>query len=91
MDRGDLYGEMSNEGEIIGLDYEGLWFDMKKMELDKEDVIEKVGEGIGKLMKMDKVRIMKGCGKIVGEDEIGIESDEKVENIEVKNILMGRG
>ena len=42
-------------------------------------------------MKMHKVTIIKGCAKIVGEHEIAIQSDEKVENIEAKNILNRHG
>ena len=40
---------------------------------------------------MHKVTIIKGCAKIVGEHEIAIQSDEKVENIEAKNILIATG
>ena len=84
----DLYREMTNQADIIGLDYQALSFDMKKMQLHKQDVIQKLREGIAKLMKMHKVTIIKGCAKIVGEHEIAIQSDEKVENIEAKNILI---
>ena len=42
-------------------------------------------------MKMHKVTIIKGCAKIVGEHEIAIQSDEKVENIEAKNISINTG
>ena len=78
----DLYREMTNQADIIGLDYQALSFDMKKMQLHKQDVIQKLREGIAKLMKMHKVTIIKGCAKIVGEHEIAIQSDEKVENID---------
>ena len=87
----DLYREMTNQADIIGLDYQALFFDMKKMQLYKQDVIQKLREGIAKLMKMHKVTIIKGCAKIVGEHEIAIQSDEKVENIEAKNILIATG
>lgn len=87
----DLYREMTNQADIIGLDYQALSFDMKKMQLHKQDVIQKLREGIAKLMKMHKVTIIKGCAKIVGEHEIAIQSDEKVENIEAKNILIATG
>lgn len=84
----DLYREMTNQADIIGLDYQALFFDMKKMQARKVEVIQKLREGIAKLMKMQKVTVIKGTAQIIGEHEIAIDNEGKIENIEAKNILI---
>lgn len=87
----DLYREMTNQADVIGLSYQELSFDMKKMQARKVEVIQQLREGIAKLMKMQKITVIKGTAQIIGEHEIAIDNEGQIENIEAKNILIATG
>lgn len=87
----NLYREMISQAKVIGLNYQDISFDMKKMQTRKEEVIQQLREGIAKLMKMQKVTVIKGVAQIIGEHEIAINNQGQLANIETKNILIATG
>lgn len=87
----NLYHEMVNQAEIIGLNYKDLSYDMEVLQHRKQQVIEQLHDGIAKSMKMSKVTVIKGIAQIVGEHEIRINNNGETNTIETENILIATG
>ena len=87
----DLYHEVVNQAEVIGLNYQNFVYDMKVMQQRKQQVIENLRDGIAKAMKSSKVTVLKGIAQIVGEHEITINNNGEINNIETENILIATG
>ena len=78
--------------EKIGIEIGSLKLNLPKMMKNKEKAVTVLTKGIEFLFKKNKVTYFKGIGSITGTNQISIKSsDNKNENIEVKNIIIATG
>lgn len=87
----DLYHDVVAQAEKIGLSYSEFNYDMAKMQQRKEEVLSTLREGIAKLMKMRKVTVLSGVGKVIDEHKISVTKDDDVQIIEADKILLTTG
>ena len=73
-----------------GIKLGSVKLDLKTMMARKETVVKTLTDGIGMLMKKNKVAVIKGMGTLTAADRIAIEGDDKTE-IEAKNIVLAMG
>ncbi len=78
--------------EKIGIEIGSLKLNLQKMMKNKEKAVTVLTKGIEFLFKKNNVTYFKGTGSITGTNQISIKSsDNKNENIEVKNIIIATG
>ena len=87
----DLYHDVVVQAEKIGLSYSEFNYDMAKMQQRKEEVLSTLRDGIAKLMKMRKVTVLSGVGKVIDEHKISVTKDDDVQIIEADKILLTTG
>lgn len=86
----ELYRDIQNS-EMYGITHGEIDYDVEKMYLYKDGVVEKLRKGIAQLFKANNITLFKGVGKIYKDNIVKIKSDD--EEIEVKGdkILIATG
>ena len=87
----EMYHEVTTQAEKIGLSYSDFSVDMMKMQQRKDEVLCTLRDGIGKLMKMRKVTVLKGTGAIIGQNRISVADETQKQVIEADKILIATG
>lgn len=87
----EMYHEVTTQAEKIGLNYSDFSVDMMKMKQRKDEVLCTLRDGIGKLMKMRKVTVLKGTGAIIGQNRISVADETQKQVIEADKILIATG
>jgi dihydrolipoamide dehydrogenase len=76
--------------EPYGFSVKDIKFDFNKIISRSRDVAKKLSLGIQHLMKKNKITVYDGHGKLLGQNKIVIENDNKQE-IEAKHIILATG
>jgi dihydrolipoamide dehydrogenase len=66
-------------------------FDLTKMMARKDQVVEELTKGIGMLMKKNKIKVLKGRGRLAGQGRVVVSKDDGTQEIETKSILLAMG
>ena len=85
-----LYREMRSS-EKIGIFSGGLSFDIEKIYNRKDEVVGQLRSGIESLIKSNKIDMINGIGKITGNHEVTVASDDEIRILETKKILIASG
>ena len=80
-----------NQFEDHGLHVDGLKLDLDKMMSRKQDVITQLTNGVGALLKSNKVDFISGIAKIKNRNEVEIFQDSKTEILKTQNIIIATG
>lgn len=86
----EYYHKAIKKMKKVGLSFENIKIDKEQLIKRKENVINELSTGIDFLMKKNGIRIFKGKGKILNQNEILIEN-EKSEKISTSKILIATG
>lgn len=87
-----LYEQAQHEFKNHGINVEGLSFDLQKMMNQKDSAVSGLTGGIEGLFKANKVRYVKGFGKIAGQGQVSVELNEgSTETISTNNIMIATG
>ena len=81
------YYRNAGNGELFGINAEGLSFDYAKVEARRDETVEKLRDGIEKRLKAAKVDVIKGQARIISKDQISC-NDEIYEG---DNIVIAAG
>ena len=82
----EVYHEAKNCANI-GVNVEGVSFDYAKMAANKDNVTKKLRNGIGALLKGNKVTILNGEAKLTGKHSFKVGDQE----VTAKNIILATG
>lgn len=75
-----------------GIKIQGLSLDFKKMVARKDEVVEQICQGVGFLMKKNKITVFTGHGSFETPHQIRIQPDKgKAEHIEAAHIIIATG
>ena len=85
----ELYHSLQQR-DRIGLCADSISCDMGKMQDRVQEVLQQLRSGIASLMKMNKVKVIRGSGRIEKNGKITISGEEPAE-IEVDRILIATG
>jgi dihydrolipoamide dehydrogenase len=85
-----LYREASHF-ESIGLNIQGIEYDITKIYERKDDVLAKLRAGIEQLLKANKIDLITGMGVIVSEDTVKVEGNDESKELKTDKILIATG
>ena len=80
-----------NDAEEFGVIVKKASFDWGKISERKDGVVKKLRNGIGALLKSNKIEIIKGNAKLISRNKIEIEAGKVNETIESKKIILATG
>jgi len=86
----DAYMRVKESGEL-GIHARKVSFNWEKISERKDGVVKKLRNGIGSLLKSNKIEIIKGEAKLLSRHEIEITSGKKKETIKSKKIILATG
>jgi len=86
----DAYQRANDAGEF-GVIVKKVSFDWGKITDRKDGVVKKLRNGIGALLKSNKIEIIKGNAKLISRNKIEISSGQINETIESKKIILATG
>jgi dihydrolipoamide dehydrogenase len=91
----EIYRNMQH-AEEYGLKVTGIEFDLKKIVERSRGIAKQLSEGVGYLLKKNKVDVIDGHGKLVGTGDSGgkisVEKDgKKVADLAAKHIILATG
>lgn len=70
----DIYDDVRHHGDVMGLtDHEKIAVNMARLQQRKNDVVETLRSGVATLMKMKKVDVYEGTGRIVDTGLVRVE------------------
>ena len=87
----DLYHDVVNQSAKIGISYSDFNLSMADMQKRKQEVISSLQDGISKLMKTNKVTVIKGTATIADAHQINITDEDTTTQIEANKILITSG
>ncbi|MBI1276009.1 dihydrolipoyl dehydrogenase [bacterium] len=83
---------LAKHGDAFGIKVENVSFDLKKIVERSRAVSKQLTQGIGHLMKKNKVTVVDGFGKLAGKGKIEVSKDgKKVEEVTAKHIIIATG
>ncbi|RMF08761.1 MAG: dihydrolipoyl dehydrogenase [Alphaproteobacteria bacterium] len=86
----EIYHLMEN-AEAFGLEPVKPKFDIEKVVKRSRQVAKQLSQGIGHLMKKNKITVLEGTGKLKGPGKLAVEKDGKTEEIAAKHIILATG
>ena len=86
----EVYHLMEN-AEAFGIDPVKPKFDIEKVVKRSRAVASQLSQGIGHLMKKNKITVIEGTGKLKGAGKITVEKDGKPNEITAKHIILATG
>jgi dihydrolipoamide dehydrogenase len=75
----------------FGLSAENISFDLSKIIARSRKIAGQLNQGVGHLLKKNKVTIFSGEAKLTDSSNISITTDGKNQNITAKNIILATG
>ena len=96
LDSSELYAQAKTHFERHGIKVGDLQIDLPAMLARKDRVVKGLTEGVGYLMKKNKITVFSGTGKLAGPPEEGslrvlVKSGSKEESLPAKNVLLATG
>ncbi len=87
----ELYHLISRADEF-GLKVDGLSFDLEKIVERSRAIAKQLSNGVGYLLKKNKVSVIDGHGRLAGPGRLEVTADGKpVESLEAKHIILATG
>lgn len=95
LESSENYERVEHKFEAHGISVTGLKFDVSKMLARKDDIVDKLTQGIAYLFKKNKVASLHGHGKILArQDEmwqVEVKDGDKVEVVLARHIILATG
>lgn len=87
---------LMNNADDFGLSAKNIKFDFEKVIKRSRNVSKKLTQGIGHLMKKNKIEVVDGYGKLNGKNAVSVRENgdrdsKKIADIEAKHIILATG
>jgi len=87
----EVYNLVKNASEF-GIECKDVKFDFSKIIERSRQVSKKLADGIGHLLKKNKITVIMGTGNLLGKMQIGVfDKDKEISKLEAKNIILATG
>lgn len=87
----ETYHHALHKAGALGLTFEKVGFDLKKIHAHKTQVVGQLTDGVEYLFKKNKVTYIKGKGSIEGVGQVKVSSDSGDELVDAKHIIIATG
>ncbi|SME88160.1 dihydrolipoyl dehydrogenase [Pseudobacteriovorax antillogorgiicola] len=87
----ESYHHALHKAEALGLTYEKVGFDLKKIHEHKTKVVGQLTDGVEYLFKKNKVTYLKGFGSFVEPGKVKVKSDSDEKVYSAKNVIIATG
>ena len=78
--------------DAFGMSAENISFDISKIVKRSRTVARRLNQGVGHLLKKNKVTVFDGAGKLAGPGTLAVtDKDGKTEDLKAKNIILATG
>jgi dihydrolipoamide dehydrogenase len=91
LESSELYYQAKHAFPSHGITTGPVEFDLAKMMARKDQVVEELTKGVGMLMKKNKIKVLRGWGRLAGKGRVVVGKEGVNEEIEAKNILLAMG
>jgi len=91
LESSEAYASASHKMADFGVNVTGVEMDVPKMISRKADIVKILTDGIGMLMKKNKVTVLQGHGRLVGSGKFSVETEGKTTDYEADNIVLALG
>jgi dihydrolipoamide dehydrogenase len=91
LESSELYYKARHAFPSHGITTGTVEFDLAKMMDRKDQVVKELTGGIRTLMKKNKIKVVRGLGRLDGPTRIVVSKDGREEEIDAKNILLAMG
>ena len=82
---------LAERAKEFGLSTEKISFDLNKIVERSRKISDQLNQGVGHLLKKNKVTVFSGEAKLLDRSNVSINSDGKYEKITAKNIVLATG
>ena len=86
----EVFHQAKHKVEGLGITYENLSIDIKKIHAHKDKVVKELVDGVAYLMKKNKIKYFNGLGTLLGSQKIAIKGEDNAE-ISAKHIVIATG
>lgn len=86
-----LYSSSVNEFRELGIDVDAPALNWEKMHSRKVDVVQQLRGGVEGLLKGNKVDLLRGHGKLLGQGRVEFSSAEETRELSADHILLATG
>ena len=89
----DIFDEAKAHGDIMGItDHEKIGVNMATLQQRKNDVVSQLRDGVGMLMKKNKVDVYEGTGEIINQGHVRVQLNAGgTEELEADKIIIATG
>ena len=92
LESSELYHRATHAFPSHGITTGPVSFDLPKMMARKDQVVEELTKGVGMLMKKNKIKVLRGWGKLAGPKRVLVSKDGGgEEEIEANNTILAMG
>lgn len=96
----EVYHQTKNEAEMFGVDTTGVSLNFNRVQLRKNEIVEKLHNGVIGLMKKGKIDVFHGIGRMLGPSifspmpgtiSVEMNNGEENEMLILKNLILATG
>lgn len=91
LESSELYATLQHGLDAHGLSVKDSAFDLPKLLARKDKVVKEVVDGLGLLMKKNKIKVIHGLGRIEAAHKLSVETEDGRLDIDAKNIVVATG
>jgi dihydrolipoamide dehydrogenase len=83
--------EALKAGKVPGILLDGLSFDYAAVIAASRKAAERLGRGVGGLMRKNKIEVIQGRGRLAGNGQVAVSSGAEETGVEARNIVLATG
>ena len=87
----EMYHSAQHDFEVAGLKANSVSFDPAQIYANKDSIVEQLRNGVGQLLRANKVDCHAGHGRIIGSGLVELDADGEKTVLETENILIASG
>lgn len=88
----EMYSEAQHSFKNLGIELDGIKFDLDKMLAHKSQSVEQNVKGLDFLMKKNKITVFRGTGRVASAGKVIVTAEDGAEqSVDTKNIVIATG
>jgi len=91
LDTSEKFHKVSGSLDSHGISLKDVSIDVKKMITRKDGIVKEITQGVSLLMKKNKIRTIRGTGRLIGDSKVAIKGKAKEIEMEAKHIVLATG